>query len=74
MDDLLVSGADERQHFRILRALLQRLQDKGLRCNLAKCVFAQSFVEYLGHTLSLDGVSKGKKVDAVIRMPPPSNV
>ena len=74
MDDLLVSGADAWQHLRNLRVLLQRLQDKGLRCNLAKCVFAQSSVEYLGHTLSRDGVSKGKKVDAVIRMPPPSNV
>ena len=73
MDDLLVSGADAQQHLRNLRALLQRLQDKGLRCNLAKCVFAQSSVEYLGHTLSRNGVSKGKKVDAVIRMPPPSN-
>ena len=32
--------------------------------------FAQSFVEYLGNTLSRNGVSKGKKLDAVIRMPP----
>ena len=57
MDDLLVSGVDERQHLRNVRALLQRLQDKGLRCNMAKCVFAQSSVEYLGHTLSHNGVS-----------------
>ena len=74
MDDLLVSGANARQHLQNLRALLQRLQNKGLRCNLAKCVFAQSSVEYLGHTLSHNGVSKGKKVDAVICMPPPSDV
>ena len=31
-------------------------------------------MEYLGHTLSRNGVLKGKKVDAVIRMPPPSDV
>ena len=74
IDDLLVSGADAQQHLQNLRALLQRLQDKGLRCNLAKCSFAQSSMEYLGHTLSRGGVSKGKKVDAVTRMPPPSNV
>ena len=30
MDDLLVSGADARQHLKNLRALLQRLQDRGL--------------------------------------------
>ena len=73
IDDLLVSGEDAQGHLRNLRALLQRLQDKGLRCNLQKCVFAQSSVEYLGHTLSSKGVSKGAKVDAVTRMPPPTN-
>ena len=74
MHDLLVSGTVARQHLRILRALLQRLQDRGLQCNLNECAFAQSSVVYLGHTLSCNGVSKEKKVDAVISMPPPSDV
>ena len=55
LDDLLVSGANAEEHLQNLQALLQRLQDKGLRCNLEKCCFAQSSVEYLGHTLSRDG-------------------
>ena len=74
LDDILVSGSNAEEHLQNLRALLQRLQDKGLRCNLDKCVFAQPSVDYLGHTLSRDGISKGRKVDAVVKMPPPTDV
>jgi len=74
MDDILVSGANAKEHLDNLRALLQRLQDKGLRCKLEKCQFAQPSMEYLGHTLSRQGVSKGSKDDAVVKMPPPTDV
>ena len=59
LDDWLVSGSNAKNHLQNLQALLQHLQDKGLRCSLKKCCFAQSSVEYLGHTLSRDGISKG---------------
>ena len=74
LDDILVSGHDAPSHVNNLRRLLQRLSDNGLKCRLEKCSFAQPTVEYLGHTLSADGVSKGQKLDAVLAMPPPTNV
>jgi hypothetical protein len=74
MDDILVSGASPQEHRDNLRRLLQRLHDKGLRCRLEKCVFAQPYIEYLGHLLSQEGIAKGNNVDAVRKMPPPSNV
>ena len=74
LDDILVSGTDATEHLQNLRTLLQRLQEKGLRCKLEKCCFAEPSVEYLGHTLSRQGVSKGPKVDAVLKMPPPTDV
>ena len=74
LDDILVSGANANEHLQNLRALLQRLQEKGLRCRLEKCDFAQPSVEYLGHTLSRQGVSKGSKVDAIVKMPPPTDI
>ena len=74
LDDMLVSGSDAKDHLQNLQALLQHLQDKGLCCNLKKCCFAQSSVEYLGHTLSHDGISKGHKVNAVVQMVPPKDV
>ena len=74
MDDILVSGAMAAEHLQNLHALLRRLEEKGLRCRLEKCSFAQPSIEYLGHTLSQKGVAKGQKVDAVKAMPPPENV
>lgn len=74
LDDILVSGDNAEEHLNNLRALLVRLQEKGLRCKKEKCAFAQPSVEYLGHTLSREGIAKGSKVDAVLKMPPPTSV
>ena len=74
LDDILVSGSDATSHLNNLRKLLQRLSEKGLRCNSQKCVFAQPTVTYLGHTLTRDGVKQGPKADAIQNMPPPANV
>ena len=84
-DDMLVSGQDANDHLgnlkRLLtrlndnlKCLLTRLNDKGLNCRRDKCQFAQPSVEYLGHTLSAEGISKGSKVEAVLKMPPPTDV
>ncbi|XP_012936139.1 uncharacterized protein K02A2.6-like [Aplysia californica] len=68
LDDILVSGNNAAEHLQNLRGLLQRLQDKGLRCRLEKCSFAQPFVEYLGHYLSKNGIAKGPKTDAIMKL------
>lgn len=73
-DDMLVSGHDAKDHLSNLKGLLKCLNDNGLRCRRDKCKFAQPSVEYLGHTLSGEGISKGSKVEAVINMPPPTDV
>ena len=73
-DDMLVSGKDSKSHLSNLRGLLKRLHDKGLRCRRDKCKFAQHSVEYLGHILSAEGISKGSKVEAVKQMPAPTDV
>ena len=72
--DMFVSGQDANYHLSNLKRLLTRLIDKGLRCRPDKCQFAQPSVEYLGHTLSPEGISKGSKVEAVLKMPPPTDV
>ena len=74
LDDILVSGKDAEDHLHNLRLLLKRLDEKGLRCRLEKCQFAQPVVEYLGHQLSQEGIAKGPKVDDVLKMQPPTNV
>ena len=73
-DDMVVSGQDANDHLSNPKRLLTRLNDNGLRCRRDKCQFAQPSVEYLGHTLSAEGISKGSKVEAVLKKPPPTDV
>ena len=73
-DDILVSGDNAKDHLMNLRALFKRLEEKGLRCNRQKCVFAQVSIDYLGHILSSQGIAKGSKVDAILEMPTPKNI
>ena len=56
-DDILVSGDNAKDHLMNLRALFKRLEEKGLRCNREKYVFAQVSIHYLGHTLSSRGIA-----------------
>jgi len=56
LDGILCSGATAEAHLQNLRRLLERLRDKGLRCRLEKCTFAQPQVVYLGHVLSSEGI------------------
>ena len=65
LDDILISGTTAEDHLNNLRQLLKRLNDKGLRCRIEKCIFAEDSVTYLGHTISRNGISKGPKADAV---------
>ena len=74
LDDILVGGSSPQEHLSNLRRLLQRLYEKGLRCRMEKCSFAQPSVEYLGHMLSQKGIATGPKVEAVQKMPAPTNV
>ena len=71
---MLVSGQDANDHLSNLKRLPTRLNNTGLNCRRDKCQFAQPSVEYLGHTLSAEGISKGSKVEAVLKMPPPTDV
>jgi hypothetical protein len=74
LDDYLVGGNTAEEHLNNLRRLLQRLNDKGLRCRREKCQFALPSIEYLGHQLSRQGIAKGSRIDAVREMPPPHDV
>ncbi|KII72029.1 Retrovirus-related Pol polyprotein from transposon opus [Thelohanellus kitauei] len=74
LDDILVSGVDFQDHLSNLNKLLDRLQEKGLRCNLQKCVFAESKIEYLGHVISKEGISKSSKTEKCLRVSQPRNI
>ena len=75
MDDLLLTGPDERTHLQILTQVLTRLSEFGFTCNPTKCVFFATEVSYLGFIIDEHGKRPDPgRVDAIIRMPAPQSV
>ena len=76
IDDLLIlSCSTFEDHLDKLGKVLQRLQDKGLRINVSKSMFATDEIEYLGYTLTRDGIKpQAEKVSVILALQPPSNV
>ena len=56
IDDILIASEDYDQHIQHLREVFTRLDKNGLTINAAKCVFALSEIEFLGHTVNSDGI------------------
>ncbi|XP_042147460.1 uncharacterized protein K02A2.6-like [Ixodes scapularis] len=56
LDDILVGGKDEAEHNTRLQAVLQRIQDDGVRLKRDKCVFGVDEVVFLGYKVSKAGI------------------
>ena len=56
LDDILVYSTDFDTHLATLEKVFKKLQDNSLYLNLDKCKFAVSELEYLGHSISVNGV------------------
>lgn len=75
VDDLLIHSPTMESHLTALDKTLKMLNNCGLRAHPEKSVFAASFVEFLGHTVSAYGMSPHEaKVAAIREMPAPTNV
>ena len=75
LDDILVTGDTDSNHLQNLRQVLARLHHHGVRLRQEKCRLFQDSVEYLGHSLSSEGVhTTNGKVQAVLDQPVPRNV
>jgi len=75
VDDIVVSGEDTKQHLENLRKVLDKLKQAGLTVKKDKCVFFQDQIDYLGFTLTKEGLKKTKdKVKAIVGAPSPKNL
>ena len=73
LDDLLIVSNSLQEHQEHCKKVLTRLQQAGLKLKPSKCSFAQERVEYLGHTLTPEGVTPNKqKIQAVKQFPQPT--
>lgn len=54
---------------------LEKLQEHKLYLNLKKCEFGRSKLSYLGHEISIQGVSaEADKIQAMVDWPNPKNI
>ena len=75
LDDLIITGKTEDEHWENLKRLLAKLQEHGFRVNLQKCEFLQNSVEYLGHTIDKQGKRPSESaVTALANLPIPQEV
>lgn len=75
LDDILVTGANEKEHLKTLAIVLDCLEKAGIQVKKSKCQFMASSVSYLGHLIDKKGLHPlQKKVKAVKQAPSPTNV
>lgn len=74
IDDIIVSGATEKEHKERLSAMLQRLAKANLRLNKAKCHFSVPVVQFLSHKIDARGIhTTDEKVQAIVEAPAPTS-
>ena len=72
-DILIVSKGSEQEHVRLIMNVLEKLDKENLALKLSKCKFFRNEVSWLGHKLSLDGISpKITKTEAILKLSPPT--
>ena len=75
IDDIIVYSKDFHSHVNHLDAVLQRLQEAGLKVSPKKCDFFKDQVAFLGHIVSQEGISTSPdKVSAIKEWPVPKSV
>ena len=75
IDDILISGKNDKHHMRNLMEVVQRLEGKGSKCKFDKSKFLQKEVVYLGHAISAEGIQPVKsKVEDLKAAPSPTDI
>jgi len=75
IDDNIIYGRTADEFLNRLRKVFQLLQSNGLRLKVSKCVYAATSLDFLGHTISSNGVALSKDRIAAIRdLPQPKSI
>jgi len=56
IDDLLIYSKPKAERLQHLRSVLALLRKNGLCAKLSKCSFMQAETEFLGHTITMEGI------------------
>ena len=71
----MVTGSTDEEHLEHLSEVLKRLKEAGLKLKKDKCAYLLPSVDYLGHTISAEGLQTSEsKVSGIVKAPTPKNV
>lgn len=74
MDDIIIFSPSIQEHQRHLRTIFKKLKDANLKVQLDKCEFFRKEVQFLGHTVTEDGVKPNNdKIEVIKLWPVPKN-
>ena len=74
MDDILVASRNHEEHARHLRQVFQLLAENGLVINRDKCVFGKTTLDFLGYTVSKNGITPpADRVECILRIQRPTS-
>lgn len=74
LDDIAIAGKTKEEHNKRLRAVLQKLNDLGLRLKIEKCIFASNSIDFLGHRIDGEGLHPSpNKVKEIKEKPAPTS-
>jgi hypothetical protein len=75
IDDVIIFSRNLENHKQHLRQVLSRLRDKGVKCHPSKMRVGFPDLDYLGHkVVPSDTASMTVKVEAIVKMLPPTDV
>ena len=55
-DDKLIFGKNDSEHDNVLKKVLTRLEEKGIKLNLQKCIFSKHQLEFYGYVFTSEGM------------------
>ena len=74
LDDIIIFSKNELQHLEHLETVFSHLREAGLKMKCSKCDFFKKEIHYLGHLISIEGISPlPNKLDCIQHMPVPEN-
>jgi len=74
LDDVIVYSTSLNEHLDSLRKVFEKLEEANLKLQLDKCEFLKKQTNFLGHTISPEGIQPNKeKVKAIEDFPIPKN-
>lgn len=74
-DDIIISSENEDEHKLHLEQVFERFNQFGITINFSKCIFGKKEVEFLGYSVSTEGIKPLEdKVKAIVDFPKPDTI